>query len=177
MKLTFGQLATLLHICQDPVAFFGEVEYTRIRDAYNEASLGIAKLYCAGTRDNLEAFTVEINFSNHTRDKVHDAATNIRADMDSLVGKFGGVTEPIITPEFKATTGCFDRNGVELFLGDKVRYIHEGPHTRKEYWNPEYEVIWAPPSFTLKHIGGGKDGGSHAFILRCGGANGYLVKI
>jgi len=71
-------------------------------------------------------------------------------------------------------TGCRDRNGEPIYLGDKVRYNLEGSHTKQEYWNPEYEVIFVPPSFTLKHVGGGKDGGSHDFKLRCGGGNGDL---
>ena len=71
-------------------------------------------------------------------------------------------------------TGCKDRNGHMVCLGDHVRYRLEGAHTKPEYWNPEYEVIFIAPSFTLKHIGGGKDGGNHDFKLRCGGGNGDL---
>lgn len=74
-------------------------------------------------------------------------------------------------------TGCRDRNGKPIYLGDKVRYHLQGEHTKQEYWNPEYEVIFVPPSFTLKHIGGGKDGGSHDFKLRHGGGNGDLEVI
>jgi hypothetical protein len=74
-------------------------------------------------------------------------------------------------------TGCKDKDGNYLFLGDKVLDRNAGPHTKEEYWNPEYEIIWQAPTFTLKHIGGGKDGGSHDFILRCGGGNGNLERI
>lgn len=74
----------------------------------------------------------------------------------------------------RVNTGCKDRNGEQIYLGDKVRYRLEGTHTKPEYWNPEYEVIFVPPAFTLKHIGGGKDGGSHDFKLRHGGGNGDL---
>lgn len=74
-------------------------------------------------------------------------------------------------------TGCKDKDGTLLFLGDRVRYRLEGPHTKKEYWNPEFEIVWDAPSFTLKHVGGGKDGGSHDFILKHGGFNGDLSLI
>lgn len=71
-------------------------------------------------------------------------------------------------------TGVKDKDGEPLYLGDRVRYCIESRHTEEAYWNPEYEIVWKAPSFTLKHVGGGKDGGSHDFILRCGGSNGDL---
>ena len=75
------------------------------------------------------------------------------------------------------STGCADKDGNTLFVGDKVRYRQEGPHIKTEYWNPEYEIIFQAPCFTLRHIGGGKDDKSHGFILRCGGLNGSLELI
>lgn len=81
------------------------------------------------------------------------------------------------TPEtlhHKAFTGCYDKHGTAIHEGDFVRYNLEGYPTRREYWNPVYQVIFEPPAFTLKHVGGGKDGGDHAFKLRCGGGNGCL---
>jgi hypothetical protein len=75
---------------------------------------------------------------------------------------------------FPIATGCKDCHGVMIMLGDKVRYNLEGSHTKEEYWNPEYEIIFDAPCFTLKYIGGGKDGGSHQFKLKHGGANGTL---
>ncbi len=74
----------------------------------------------------------------------------------------------------KPSTGCFDMNHREIFLGDRVIYHLEGSHTKQEYWNPEYEVIWQPPTFELKRVGGGLDCNSHMFILRYGGVNGKL---
>jgi hypothetical protein len=74
-------------------------------------------------------------------------------------------------------TGCRDKNGRIIHLGDRVLYRIAGKHTKEEYWNPEYEVVWDAPCFTLKHVGGGKDGGNHAFILKHGGGNGYLEVI
>lgn len=69
------------------------------------------------------------------------------------------------------STGVRDANGVLIHLGDRVVYKLEGDHTKPEYWNPEYEVVWEAPRFTLKHVGGGKDGGSHDFKLKYGGGN------
>lgn len=63
-------------------------------------------------------------------------------------------------------TGIKDKNDNYLFLGDTVRYCMESKSTKEEFHNPEYEIIWDAPGFTLKHIGGGKDGGSHDFILK-----------
>ena len=75
------------------------------------------------------------------------------------------------------STGCKDKDGNELFLGDKVRYRNDGPRTKPGYWNPEYEIVFDAPMFSLKHIGGGKDGQNHLFILRSGGLNGSLELI
>jgi hypothetical protein len=74
-------------------------------------------------------------------------------------------------------TGCFDKNGVEVCVGHRVRYNSASEWTKKEYWNPEYIVIWQAPMFTLKHVGGGKDGRDHLFVLKYGGANGDLEVI
>lgn len=79
-----------------------------------------------------------------------------------------------IEPLTPIYTGVKDKDGNKLYLGDSVRYLNEGPHTKREYWNPEYEIVWDAPEFTLKHVGGGKDGGSHSFILKHGGGNGCL---
>lgn len=84
---------------------------------------------------------------------------------------------PSPEPNLLVDTGCKDKDGNALYLGDRIRYRLEGSHTKREYWNPEYEIIWDAPSFTLKHVGGGKDGGSHAFILKHGGFNGDLTLI
>lgn len=70
--------------------------------------------------------------------------------------------------------GVNDKFGTPIFEGDRVRYNLEGAHTRPDYWNPEYIVVYEPPAFTLKWVGGGKDGGSHDFMLKHGGNNGSL---
>lgn len=75
------------------------------------------------------------------------------------------------------STGCSDKDGNVLFVGDRVRYRKEGLYIKEEYWNPEYEIIFKAPCFTLRHVGGGKDAGSHDFILKCGGGNGDLELI
>jgi hypothetical protein len=73
-----------------------------------------------------------------------------------------------------ASTGRKDKHGQIIRLGDRVRYRKEGNHTKVEFWNPEYEVVWEAPTFALKHVGGGKCGGSTEFILKHGGGNGGL---
>lgn len=75
------------------------------------------------------------------------------------------------------STGVNDKNGTELFLGDIVRNNNESSNTKKEYWYPEYKIVWEPPSFTLEHIGGGLPGDNRAFLLRNGGGNGNLELI
>lgn len=67
--------------------------------------------------------------------------------------------------------GVRDATGREIRCGDVVRYRLAGKHTKPEYWNPEYEVIYDAPAFTLRHVGGGKCGGSLGFKLRHGGGN------
>lgn len=84
---------------------------------------------------------------------------------------------PATVESARVSSGCFDKDGNELFVGDRVRHNFSGPHTKEEYWNPEYEIVFDPPSFTLKHIGGGKDGGQHLFILKYGRVNGDLELI
>lgn len=77
----------------------------------------------------------------------------------------------------RISTGLRDRHGREIHLGDRVCYRNAGPYTKEEYWDPEYEVIWDPPSFRLRHVGGGKSGDSLGFKLKHGGANGNLELI
>jgi len=72
------------------------------------------------------------------------------------------------------STGVKDANGDVIHLGDRVVCKNKSSRTKKEYWNPEYEVVWEAPSFTLKHVGGGLDIGSHNFNLKHGGGNGFL---
>lgn len=80
-------------------------------------------------------------------------------------------TRPAQEPVAALSTGCKCKDGNELFVGDRVRYLIEGPHTKQEYWNPEYEIVFTPPCFSLKRVGGGLDGGDHLFILRTGFVN------
>lgn len=35
-------------------------------------------------------------------------------------------------------TGCRDRHGRRVRVGDVVRYELSGSHTKREHWNPEY---------------------------------------
>jgi hypothetical protein len=63
-------------------------------------------------------------------------------------------------------TGVFDVVGKPIMEGDRVLDPCEGPHTKREYWNPEYVVIWEAPKFTLRHVGGGKSTDNFDFLLR-----------
>lgn len=81
---------------------------------------------------------------------------------------------PIPTKIALTCTGVKDATGKMIHKGDRLLYKLEGSHTKQEYWNPEYEVIWDAPKFTLKHVGGGKCNGSFDFMLRNGGCNGNL---
>lgn len=54
-------------------------------------------------------------------------------------------------------TGVKDRDGREICVGDRIRIDLSSPHTKEEYWRPEYEVIFRAPHYNLKHVGGDKD--------------------
>ncbi len=54
-------------------------------------------------------------------------------------------------------TGVKDQDGREICVGDRILIDLSSPHTKKEYWRPEYEVVFKPPHFALKHVGGDKD--------------------
>ena len=89
MNLTFGQLSTLLHICQDPVAFYGKTLYEEIERAYHAASIKMARAYIDGRRDDaIQFLAVEVEIYAQDKSKILAAAINLRKDMDSLVEAF-----------------------------------------------------------------------------------------
>lgn len=90
--------------------------------------------------------------------------------LDEIAALFAEAATPV-------ATGCYDRDGRPLYLGDRVVYHLEGPHTKREYWNPEYVIVWDAPMFTLKHVGGGLPGDNYLFKLKHGGQNGNLELI
>lgn len=63
-------------------------------------------------------------------------------------------------------TGVFDRDGREICVGDRIRIDLTSNHTKPEYWKPEYEVVFQPPQFALKHVGGDKDSDTARFYFR-----------
>lgn len=63
-------------------------------------------------------------------------------------------------------TGCFDKDKRPIRVGDLVRYNNESKHTKKEYWNPIYYVVFDAPIFTFRHWGGGLSTGSYEFTLK-----------
>ena len=62
-------------------------------------------------------------------------------------------------------TGALDKDGRELCVGDRIVYRNNPKYTKKEYLNPEYEVVWKAPAFGIKHVGGGKSGSSAHFAF------------
>jgi NTP pyrophosphatase (non-canonical NTP hydrolase) len=62
--------------------------------------------------------------------------------------------------------GKYDKNGTIICEGDLVQHHNVNSITKPEYWNPIYVVRWDPPCFVLQYVGGGKQAGNAAFILR-----------
>ena len=60
-------------------------------------------------------------------------------------------------------TGVLDKDGREICVGDRIVIDLTSPGTKQEYWRPEYEVVFKPPHFTLKHVGGDKDSDTALF--------------
>ena len=96
-------------------------------------------------------------------------STSSHVAVEAGITAYLQAVQPAVTE-----TGCRDKNGTMIRLGDRLLYHNGGNRTKEDYWKPEYEVIWDAPSFELKHVGGGKDAGSHSFILKHGARNGYL---
>ena len=69
-------------------------------------------------------------------------------------------------PAPPVATGDYDRDGRMVYVGDRIRIRLESEHMKKEYWHPEYEVIFEAPHYTLRHIGGGKDSDTARFYWR-----------
>jgi hypothetical protein len=63
-------------------------------------------------------------------------------------------------------TGVKDRDGREICVGDRIMIDLSGPFTKTEYWRPEYEVVFKPPHFCIKHVGGDKDSSTADFYWR-----------
>lgn len=68
-----------------------------------------------------------------------------------------------------AFTGCYDLKGLPIHEGQFVKIYNNTKYTKVEYHLPVYRVVFDPPSFTLKWIGGGRDIGNYHFQLRNGG--------
>ena len=94
--------------------------------------------------------------------------------LDFIVvwNKVHGIQENLLTTLLQqsrksVSSGIFDMNGVEIEVGHIIHHHNQSQHTRCDYWDPVYLVVYNAPSFGLKWIGGGKDGGNHSFTLRC----------
>jgi hypothetical protein len=99
--------------------------------------------------------------------RAHDtfAAEEALDSFERWVDMFYGLPAIVrrAQPTTHVATGVRDRDGRMVCVGDHIRIRLEGAGTRKEYWHPEYEVIFKAPGFTLKHIGGGKDSDTARF--------------
>lgn len=62
-------------------------------------------------------------------------------------------------------TGVMDKDGREICVGDHIRILLNDRYTKQEYWNPEYQVVFKAPHFTLRHIGGGKNSSTAHFYF------------
>ena len=63
-------------------------------------------------------------------------------------------------------TGVYDRDGRMICVGDRIRIDLKSPHTKTEYWYPEYEVVFKAPQFELRHVGGDKDSDTARWYFR-----------
>lgn len=66
----------------------------------------------------------------------------------------------------QVSTNRKDKKGREIFAGDIVILHNKGEHVKKEYWRPVFEVVHDGFEFSMKHLGGGKQGDSIMFTLR-----------
>lgn len=64
------------------------------------------------------------------------------------------------------STNRKDKKGKTIFAGDIIKLHNKSEHTRREYWFPIFEVVWDGFEFSLKHLGGGKNGDNNMFQLR-----------
>lgn len=136
----------------------------QVTDAMIEAALkAVQDLHIARTREQKWEPANEVPDPSF-RDIVVTAVDAALAHQDGEV----------VVGEVGQRLGLKDKNGKPLRCGQIVRYNLEGKHTKAEYWNPVYRIEYKAPSFVLKHIGGGKCGGSTDFKLRAGGRNGNL---
>lgn len=119
-----------------------------------------------------EVWDVELN-THASFDNLPDAINEAMRLNAALTPATNGRT---ICPD-PYFTGVYDANGEAVYEGDRVLYKLEGKHTKREYWNPEYEVVRDPPCFTLRHVGGGLPGDNYLFKLKYGGSNGDLFII
>lgn len=63
-------------------------------------------------------------------------------------------------------TGVMDKDGREICVGDRIMIDLSSPNTKREYWRPEYEVVFKPPFFTIRHVGGDKPSDTADFYWR-----------
>lgn len=73
---------------------------------------------------------------------------------------------PAVTVAPYTRTGVMDKDGREICVGDRIMIDINSGATKREYWHPEYEVVFNPPCFTLKHVGGDKDSDTARFYWR-----------
>lgn len=73
---------------------------------------------------------------------------------------------PAVTVGAYTRTGVMDKDGREICVGDRILIDLTSNSTKRKYWRPEYEVVFKPPHFTLKHVGGDEDSDTARFYWR-----------
>lgn len=129
----------------------GDSDYWRWQNCQRPADLAPAPQSVPEVRALVEAAKSGLRFIENTEGElgiVLGCGDALRAAIAAL---------PAVTVGAYTRTGVMDKDGREICVGDRIMIDLSGNATKREYWRPEYEVVFKPPHFTLKHVGGDKD--------------------
>lgn len=130
------------------------------------------KRHCAAL---LRALAAERDAAVRERDGLRHCGRQVIAERDALraeVTKLEGERIDLIAERDRlrsartTRTGILDCTGREICSGDRILIDLTSPNTKKEYWQPEYEVVWNAPAFDLHHVGGDKDSDTARWYFR-----------